>query len=43
MVVKYWFRILHMENGDLVRVCYEWQMDNLKVKSSAKKLKEEMD
>jgi hypothetical protein len=23
-------RILYTENEDLVRVCYEWQMDNLK-------------
>jgi hypothetical protein len=28
-----------VENEDLVRVCYDWQMDDLKVESSAKKLK----
>jgi hypothetical protein len=41
MIVKYGLRILRMEIEDPVRVCYEWQMDSLKEKSWAKKLKEE--
>jgi hypothetical protein len=39
MVVKYWLIILRMENGELVRVCYEWQTDNLEFDSWTKKLK----
>jgi hypothetical protein len=40
ILVKYWFRILHMEKEDLVRMCYEWHMDNLKYESLETKLKE---
>jgi hypothetical protein len=32
-----------MENEDIVTVCYEWQINNLKFKIWAKKLKEKID
>jgi 1,2-phenylacetyl-CoA epoxidase catalytic subunit len=42
-IVKYWLRLLGMDSSELVKICYEWQMNNLKVDGWAKKLKEELD
>jgi hypothetical protein len=41
-IVKYWLRILHMDRQDLVRDCYEWQINNLKLKSWVRKPKVEL-
>jgi hypothetical protein len=37
--VKYWIRIVHMGTQYLVRECNEWQINNLKLESWARKLK----
>jgi hypothetical protein len=29
MFVKYWQRILQMDKAELVRVCYDWQINNV--------------
>jgi hypothetical protein len=29
LAVKYWQRTLQMDKEELVRVCYEWQVNNL--------------
>jgi hypothetical protein len=42
LAVKYWLQILQMGKEELGRVCYEWQMNNLKFGSWAKKLSEEL-
>jgi hypothetical protein len=36
-LVKYWQRILHMDKDELVRVCYDWQINNVQYDSWAKK------
>jgi hypothetical protein len=40
--VKYWQRILLVDKEELVRVCYEWQVNNLEFGSWAKKLSEQL-
>jgi hypothetical protein len=37
-LVKYWQRILQMDKDDLVRVCYNWQINNVQYDGWAKKL-----
>jgi 1,2-phenylacetyl-CoA epoxidase catalytic subunit len=37
-LVKYWQRILQMNKNDLVRVCYDWQINNVQYDGWAKKL-----
>jgi hypothetical protein len=37
-ITKYWLRLLDMDSSELVKMCYEWQMNNW-----AKKLKEELE
>jgi hypothetical protein len=37
-LVKYWQRILQMDKDDLLRVCYDWQMNNVQCDGWAKKL-----
>jgi hypothetical protein len=32
-----------MDSLEIVRTCYEWQINNLQVEGSAKKLKEKLD
>jgi hypothetical protein len=39
-ITKYWLRLLGMDSSELVKMCYEWEMNNLKVDGWAKKLKE---
>jgi hypothetical protein len=40
-IVKYWIRLLSMDCEEIVRVCYEWQINNLKADGWVRKLKEE--
>jgi hypothetical protein len=40
--VKYWQRTLQTDKEELVRVCYEWQVNNLEFGSWAKKLSEQL-
>jgi hypothetical protein len=40
--VKYWLRILQTDSEELVRVCYEWQVNNLEFGSWAKKVSEQL-
>jgi hypothetical protein len=42
-IVKFCLPLLGMDSSELVKICYEWQMNILKVDSWAKKLKEELD
>jgi hypothetical protein len=43
MIVKCWLRPLHMVSQETARTCYEWQIQNLKWRSLAKKkLKEQV-
>jgi hypothetical protein len=42
-ITKYWLRLLGMDASELVKMCYEWQMNNLKLNGWAKKLKEELE
>jgi hypothetical protein len=30
LTLKYWQIILHMDNQELVKKCYDWQKDNIK-------------
>jgi hypothetical protein len=41
-LVKYWQRILQMDRDDLVRVCYDWQINNVQYDGWAKKFEEEL-
>jgi hypothetical protein len=43
LTLKYWKRILCMDNQDLVKKCYDWQKDNIKSDSWAKRVKEELE
>jgi hypothetical protein len=43
LTVQYWQRIIHMDNRDPVRQCYEWQKVNMRFESWAKKMKEELE
>jgi hypothetical protein len=42
-IAKYWLRLLRMDSLEIVRVCYERQINNLKVDGWAKKLNEELE
>jgi hypothetical protein len=42
-ITKSWVRLLGMDSSELVKMCYEWQMKNLKVDGWAKKLKVELE
>jgi hypothetical protein len=41
LAVKYWLRTLQMDKEELVRVCYEWQVNNFDFDSWASKLNEQ--
>jgi hypothetical protein len=41
LAVKYWQRTLHMDKEELVRVCYERQVNNLEFDSWERKLSEQ--
>jgi hypothetical protein len=41
-LVKYWQRILQMDKDDLVRVCYDWQINNAQYDGWEKKLEKEL-
>jgi 1,2-phenylacetyl-CoA epoxidase catalytic subunit len=41
-LVKYWQRILQMDKDELVRVCYDWQINNVQYNSWTKKLEKEL-
>jgi hypothetical protein len=41
LTLKSWQRILCMDNQELVKKCYDWQKDNIKSDSWAKRVKEE--
>jgi hypothetical protein len=41
-IEKCWSRILRMDSLEIVRSCYEWQINNPQVDGHAKKLKEEL-
>jgi hypothetical protein len=41
-LVKYWQRILQMDKDDLVRVCYDWQINNAQYDGWAKKLEKDL-
>jgi hypothetical protein len=41
-LVKYWQRILQMDKDDLVRACYDWQINNVQYDDWAKKLEKEI-
>jgi hypothetical protein len=41
--VKSWQQIMHIDIQDMVRQCYEWQKCDLRFKSWAKKMKEELE
>jgi hypothetical protein len=43
MTVKFWLRLLCIDSLEIVRTCYEWQINNLKVEDWAKKLKKDLD
>jgi hypothetical protein len=42
-VAKYGLRLLRMDSLEIVRACYEWQINNLNVDGWAKKLKKELE
>jgi hypothetical protein len=42
-ITKYWLCLLGMDSSELVKMCYEWQMNNLQVDGWAKKLEEELE
>jgi hypothetical protein len=42
LAVKYWLRTLQMDKEELVRVCYEWQVNNFQFDSWASKLNEQL-
>jgi hypothetical protein len=42
LAVKYWLRTLQMDKEELIRVCFEWQVNNLKFDSWASKLSEQL-
>jgi hypothetical protein len=41
-IVKYWLRLLRMDSLEIVRACYDWQINNLKADGWARKLNEEL-
>jgi hypothetical protein len=43
LTLKYWQRILRMDNQESVKKCYDWQKDNIKSDSWAKIVKEELE
>jgi hypothetical protein len=42
LAVKYWLRTLKMDKEELVRVCYEWQVNNFEFDSWSSKLNEQL-
>jgi hypothetical protein len=42
LAVKYWLRTLQMDKEKLVRVCFEWQVNNFEFESWASKLSEQL-
>jgi hypothetical protein len=43
LTLKYWQRILRVDNQELVKKCSDWQKDNIKSDSWAKGVKEELE
>jgi hypothetical protein len=43
LTLKYWQRILRMNNQELLKKCYDWQKDNIKSDSWVKRVKEELE
>jgi hypothetical protein len=43
LTLKYWQRILRMDNQELVKKSRDWQIDNIKSDSWAKRVKEELE
>jgi hypothetical protein len=43
LTLKYWHRILCMDNQEFVKKCYDWQKDNIKSDSRAKRVKGELE
>jgi hypothetical protein len=43
LTLKYWQRILRVDNQELVKKCYDWQKDNIKSDSWAKRVKGELE
>jgi hypothetical protein len=41
-LVKYWLRTLQMDKEELIRVCFEWQVNNFEFDSWASKLSEQL-
>jgi 1,2-phenylacetyl-CoA epoxidase catalytic subunit len=41
-IMKYWLHLLGMDSSELVKMCYEWQLNSLKADDWAKKLKDEL-
>jgi hypothetical protein len=41
-LVRYWQRILQMDKDDLVRVCYDWQINNAQYDGWAKEFEKEL-
>jgi hypothetical protein len=39
LAVKYWLRILQIDKKEFERECYEWQLNNLKFRSWARKVR----
>jgi hypothetical protein len=42
LAVKYWKRTLQVDKEELVRVCYEWQVNNLEFDSWTRKLSKQL-
>jgi hypothetical protein len=42
ILVKYWQRILQMDKDDLVRMCYDWQINNAQYDGWVNKLEKEL-
>jgi hypothetical protein len=42
LAAKYWLRTLQMDKEGLVRMCYEWQVNNLEFDSWARKSSEQL-
>jgi hypothetical protein len=42
LAVKYWLRTIQMDKEELVRVCFEWQVNNLEFDSWASKLNKQL-
>jgi hypothetical protein len=42
-IATFWLSLLRKDSREIVRTCYVWQLNNLKVESWTKKLKEELE